>query len=198
MVRKITRALMRVSVAGAATCAVVALGLTLTGPAVSAAQPRQLVSPPTVVGGPAASATQPHAVTSPPAPAAGPHALTSPPTVLASAWQPTTTHDSTSSHEYQNNDVSCVSSTFCMSVGYNTVSLSSFGEEWNGTSWNEVTTPAPPGVFFSTLRGVSCVTTSFCEAVGVYDQVGQPAGRAVRRYLERLVVVAANDRAPPG
>ena len=174
--RKIIRAVTRASVVGAATCAAVALGLTLTGPAASAAQPARHTPSSTVAGGGAsASATQPHAVPSPPtvpggsaAPAARPHGLTSPPTVLASTWQPTTTHDSTSSDDYYNEGVSCATSTFCMSVGSDGENGFAFGEEWNGTAWNEVAMPTPAGASDTYLYGVSCVNTSFCEAVGYF------------------------------
>jgi hypothetical protein len=172
----ISRALLRASVAAAATCAVVALGLTLTGPAASAAQQRPPTSRPTVVGGTAAPAAQPHTITSPPtvpggSAAAGrqPHALTSPPTVLASTWQPTTTHDSTSSHSFYNEAVSCATSTFCMSVGYDNANGVAFGEEWNGTAWNEVPVATPAGASSTYLDGVSCVNTTFCEAVGEFE-----------------------------
>jgi len=101
--------------------------------------------------------------------AARPHALTAPPTVLASTWQPTTTHDTTSSTDFTNQGVSCVSSTFCMSVGFDDTAETTFGEEWNGATWNEVPTVAPAGATYAALSGVSCVTTSFCEAVGEYE-----------------------------
>jgi hypothetical protein len=174
--RKFIQAVKRASVVGATACALVALALTLNGPAVSAAQPRPPTSPPARPSGPAASATQPHAVTSPPtvpagstAPATQPHALTSPPTVLASNWQPTTTHDSTSSDSYYNEGVSCATSTFCMSVGYDNQNDVPFGEEWNGTAWNEVAQAEPSGASSTYLDGVSCVNASFCEAVGDFE-----------------------------
>ena len=148
-----------------------ALGLAWTGPA-AAAPPHAPVLPPTVRGGAAASPTQPHAATSQPtqltgpASAAKPHRLTSPPTVLPTTWQPATTHDSTSSDNYYNEGVSCATSTFCMSVGYDIENALAFGEEWNGSLWSEVPMATPASASDTYLDGVSCVTSTFCEAVG--------------------------------
>ncbi len=58
--------------------------------------------------------------------------------------------------------VSCVSSTFCMAVGYEGSTNVSLAEEWNGTSWSNVTGTALTGQ----LWAVSCSSTTFCMAVG--------------------------------
>ena len=41
-------------------------------------------------------------------------------------------------------------------------------EHWDGTSWQIVPTPNPPGATFSSLNGVSCPRPSICFAVGDY------------------------------
>ena len=41
-------------------------------------------------------------------------------------------------------------------------------EHWDGTSWQIVPTPNPPGATFSSLNGVSCPGPSICFAVGDY------------------------------
>ncbi len=59
--------------------------------------------------------------------------------------------------------VSCVSATFCESVG------SGGGDLWNGSSWSAQTIAGPTGSAFASLTGVSCVTAAFCEAAGQYQ-----------------------------
>ena len=58
---------------------------------------------------------------------------------------------------YDMGPVSCVSSTFCQSVGYGSVM---FG--FNGTSWTRTTLPG--------ATSVSCVTKTFCVAAGTNGQ----------------------------
>ncbi len=64
--------------------------------------------------------------------------------------------------------VSCPSSTDCIAVGSaqsgsTTVPLV---EQWNGSSWTIVLTPAPAASTDSELRGVSCSEPALCVAVG--------------------------------
>ena len=59
--------------------------------------------------------------------------------------------------------VSCVSVSFCETVG------SAGGDMWNGSAWSAQTIPGPPGSTSANLSGVSCLTTTFCEAVGQYN-----------------------------
>ena len=64
--------------------------------------------------------------------------------------------------------VSCVTTTFCLAVGYATVSGAStiLIEQWNGSAWALVTAPPVPGANGPSLYGVSCTSTTFCQAVG--------------------------------
>jgi DNA-binding beta-propeller fold protein YncE/subtilisin family serine protease len=75
-------------------------------------------------------------------------------------------------------DVSCISASFCMAVGFGEDKAGHpkpFAASWNGEAW---TTQEVPGWFeseehkFSELSGVSCVTTSECMAVGWYRNSG--------------------------
>jgi hypothetical protein len=70
--------------------------------------------------------------------------------------------------------VSCVSASFCMAVGWTFESFdpsiqiwtySTLAEEWNGSSWKILPTPAPPNSS-GQLLGVSCVSSTNCVAVG--------------------------------
>jgi hypothetical protein len=68
------------------------------------------------------------------------------------------------------NGVSCVGGMACTAVGESAdngddSSSSTLADEWNGTSWQLVPTPNPPGTG-STLNGVSCTTATTCVAVG--------------------------------
>jgi len=64
--------------------------------------------------------------------------------------------------------VSCVSTTFCVAVGWDDFihqQYSSLVESWNGREWSVV--PSPNGVGgFNELKGVSCVSADRCVAVG--------------------------------
>src|SRR6202044_1485498 len=54
------------------------------------------------------------------------------------------------------NDISCVSSSFCMAVDSYENSDSTFGtsaQEWNGGAWQDLATPNPLNSY---LSGVSC------------------------------------------
>ncbi len=73
------------------------------------------------------------------------------------------------------NSVSCVSTAFCVAVGYyDPRSGYSLGLvlTWNGATWSldDSASLSPPTVTrFATLNGISCVDTSFCVAVGDYS-----------------------------
>jgi hypothetical protein len=64
--------------------------------------------------------------------------------------------------------VSCVTTSFCVAVGYATVSgvNSILMEQWDGSAWALVTPPAVPGANGPSLYGVSCPSATFCQAVG--------------------------------
>jgi hypothetical protein len=63
--------------------------------------------------------------------------------------------------------VSCTSTSFCMSAGYDNTSSAyqTLVEGWSGASWGIVGSPNSSGSD-SFLYGVSCFTASFCMAVG--------------------------------
>jgi hypothetical protein len=68
--------------------------------------------------------------------------------------------------------VSCTSSAACTAVGVyvNATGRSvALGEDWNGTSWSQQSTPSPAGPMNSSLSAVSCTTTGTCAATGAYD-----------------------------
>src|SRR5579884_2339075 len=69
-------------------------------------------------------------------------------------------------------DVSCITASDCMAVGYYSISSSTYQtliEEWNGTSWSIVSSPNTSTTAYNFLYGVSCVSASDCIAVGYYD-----------------------------
>jgi hypothetical protein len=69
--------------------------------------------------------------------------------------------------------VSCTSSTQCTAVGYfkNSSNVEkTLAERWNGTKWEEQSTPNPTGTPIATLEGVSCSSSTECTAVGAYDK----------------------------
>ncbi|MGC8461136.1 MAG: hypothetical protein ACP5OR_04755 [Candidatus Dormibacteria bacterium] len=90
--------------------------------------------------------------------------------IAAATWtlDTTTTVSSTSQNNYLYS-TSCVSSSFCMAVGYfNTGTADqTYSEYWNGSSWKQVLTQNP-GTGNNELESVSCVSSTFCMAVGQY------------------------------
>ncbi|MFZ0249650.1 MAG: hypothetical protein WAL61_06870 [Acidimicrobiales bacterium] len=66
------------------------------------------------------------------------------------------------------NGVTCLTSTNCTAVG-DSVSIAGtvpLVEQWNGSTWSTVTSPAPSGATSSTFDGVSCGGPQFCAATG--------------------------------
>lgn len=61
--------------------------------------------------------------------------------------------------------VSCVSTTWCVAVGY--VGNNTLIEHWDGVSWSRQTSPTV-STGANELAAVSCVSTKFCAAVGTY------------------------------
>jgi Subtilase family len=67
--------------------------------------------------------------------------------------------------------VSCSSETDCIAVGAvrdTTEAIAPLSDHWNGTKWEELSTPRPSGATEGELRGVSCASSTACEAVGRY------------------------------
>ncbi len=65
--------------------------------------------------------------------------------------------------------VSCVTPTFCMAVGQNSVGTKApaLAEGWDGSQWKEITTPPVNGA--ASLHSVSCTSSSFCLALGTVE-----------------------------
>jgi hypothetical protein len=68
-------------------------------------------------------------------------------------------------------DVSCVSSNYCIAVGqaYLDNAYVPIAERWNGTNWTRLSVPNPTTAPHATLLSVSCVSTKFCMATGQYE-----------------------------
>lgn len=69
--------------------------------------------------------------------------------------------------------VACTSSTNCLAVGRWSAKAGSsptaFSEQWNGSKWTLLSTPAPTGATFSWLDEISCTSASACTAVGFWE-----------------------------
>ena len=67
------------------------------------------------------------------------------------------------------NGVSCVSSNYCVAVGYyyNGSSYETLIESWDGAEWSLVPSPSPSSGY-NYLYGVTCTGSSYCIAVGAY------------------------------
>jgi hypothetical protein len=84
------------------------------------------------------------------------------------AWTAATVPAPPATDQSQLNAVSCASATDCVAVGSSVAgaTTSTFIEQWNGQSWNIVTSPNPTGSDDSQLLGVSCSGGAFCMAAG--------------------------------
>ena len=85
------------------------------------------------------------------------------------SWQQLDTPDQDQEISPGLSGVSCISATQCLAVGSGggTNGTSSLALEWTGTSWQQLSTPAPAaGVVSDALSSVSCTGTSWCMAVG--------------------------------
>jgi hypothetical protein len=60
--------------------------------------------------------------------------------------------------------VSCVSSSFCVAVGYAGAVV--FADQWNGSKWSTTSVEQPPDGLSSILFSVSCFSATACDAVG--------------------------------
>ena len=86
------------------------------------------------------------------------------------SWNIVTSPNTSTTENNNLRNVSCTSTSFCMAAGYYTTG--SYGqtliEEWNGTSWNIVTSPNTSTTENNYLQGESCASASFCMAAGYY------------------------------
>jgi hypothetical protein len=74
--------------------------------------------------------------------------------------------------------VSCSTPTNCMAIGsmISIVAASGLVERWDGTRWQILNPPSPPGAQFVQWAGVSCSSPTSCFAVGEYaTQTAQQA-----------------------
>ncbi len=104
-----------------------------------------------------------------PAPSSSPvpHSLGSK-VVVPSNWSMVPSPNaSASSDDNELNDVSCVTSSFCIAAGAssNGAVFGTLIEQWNGAAWSIVTSPSTSATL-NILNGVSCVSSSFCVAAG--------------------------------
>jgi hypothetical protein len=95
-------------------------------------------------------------------PSGGAGALTAPPTVSAQSWTLQSVQATTGMNGLHS--ISCTSSTFCVAVGGFEPDNGILIEQWNGTSWSQVSDPVSVQ---AGLTSVSCVGPSFCVAVGM-------------------------------
>jgi len=89
-----------------------------------------------------------------------------------SVWSLGTSATPPSVDSTQLNAVSCVTTTWCMAVGYSVNASSdriAMAETWNGTVWAVSPTTPPAGSVASQLDGIDCVSTSWCMAGGDYE-----------------------------
>jgi hypothetical protein len=92
------------------------------------------------------------------------------PSAASAAWTGTPTPNLDGAHLTGLPAVDCSSAYSCMAVGHAENGPApgygvTIAERWNGTSWQIVPTPNPPGKS-SSLDGVSCPRPSVCFAVG--------------------------------
>ena len=66
----------------------------------------------------------------------------------------------------QATSVSCVSSTFCMVVGFSGNDAAAFAVLWNGSTWLPEPVAVPPGGGAFSLHAVDCLSPTDCQAVG--------------------------------
>ena len=67
-----------------------------------------------------------------------------------------------------NGGVSCLSASNCWAVGWHVqTQVITLAEQWNGTSWSQVST-VDPSASYDSLFGLACTSSSMCLAVGRY------------------------------
>jgi hypothetical protein len=102
--------------------------------------------------------------------------------------------------------VSCVSSKYCVAVGYDEIADNGNGgplaETWNGRGWAAAEVKPPAGALGGALSGVSCASQKSCLAVGVYFAKSvNPESNSTRALAESWngkTWTAARPPVPPG
>ena len=103
-----------------------------------------------------------------------------------------------------NMSLSCVSSTFCMSIGFDgappQTGVQTYAGEWNGSTWTPIAFPVPVSQnpqYVGQPIAVSCVSSSFCMAVGDYGYFGSGGGTFADEWngstWSNVPVAAANN-----
>jgi hypothetical protein len=92
------------------------------------------------------------------------------------AWSVVPSPNSSTTADDSLSGVSCVTTSFCVAVGYNDDNVGdndqTLIEEWNGTAWSIVSSPNTSPNDENDLYSVSCSSTTYCEAAGeVYSSV---------------------------
>ncbi len=92
-------------------------------------------------------------------------------TFTTSGWAISSTPNQSGLAKNLLNDVSCSSSTSCVSVGWyvnNSGIYTVAADTWNGAEWAIHNPPAPSGATLSSLVSVSCSSSTACTGVGHY------------------------------
>jgi hypothetical protein len=90
------------------------------------------------------------------------------------AWAaaaPAATSPATAKPEHLLNDVSCVSMSDCVAVGFDYTPNRPLAEKWNGKKWALTTVRLPSGAPNGSLFTVSCPAARQCMAIGGYSTV---------------------------
>jgi len=105
------------------------------------------------------------------------------------------------SPEHPLSAVSCVSSRYCVAVGYNETADGGNGgplaETWNGRAWTAETVKLPAATFGGALFGVSCRSRQSCLAVGEYFRQNDDTG-ALAEAWNGSTWTAAKPPVPAG
>jgi hypothetical protein len=94
------------------------------------------------------------------------------------------------------NGISCVSATFCMTVGVDAFGAAPFAQRWNGKRWSAVPFAKPPlpAQSLTLPLRVSCASTTDCMAVGFEERQTDGVSLAFAEHWEgaKFSVVPTN------
>ncbi|HEY6426944.1 MAG TPA: hypothetical protein VIX84_06905 [Acidimicrobiales bacterium] len=124
-------------------------------------------------------------------------ATTVPATVSASNWTAMANSQTTPASDAYPISVSCVTSVFCLAVGANNLFSNPiyYAQQWNGTTWSDVTLPVPAGASNLEVDQVSCVTTTFCVAAG-HETISSEASPLILQWNGSAFSVVQGGSAP--
>jgi hypothetical protein len=95
--------------------------------------------------------------------------------------------------------MSCMSSSWCMGVGYSKSTahvLAPLAESWNGTEWSLSTPASPSGGKEASLVSVSCTSSAACTAVGSYMNGSGTYEPLVERWNGSAWTIQSTPSAP--